>query len=113
MKKALKSIPSVYTNSENAIAAKGMKMLCRLHKMIAVLALTIPAGGCSRAPALDIAGSFLPSWMFCLLGGLLAAGLVHWQLLRRRLQGRVEPVVVFYPSVAVAVACLLWLLFFR
>jgi hypothetical protein len=51
--------------------------------------------------------------MFCLLGGLAAAGLVHWQLLQRKLQGRVEPVVVFYPSVAVAVACLLWLLFFR
>jgi len=55
----------------------------------------------------------LPSWMFCLLGGLGAAGLVHWQLLQRKLQGRVEPAVVFYPSVAVAVACLLWLLFFR
>jgi hypothetical protein len=90
-----------------------MKMLYRFHKMLGVLALTALAGGCSRAPSIDIAGSFLPSWMFCLLGGLAAAGLVHWQLLQRKLQGRVEPVVVFYPSVAVAVACLLWLLFFR
>jgi len=80
---------------------------------LGVFSLTVLAGGCSRAPSIDIAGSFLPSWMFCLLGGLAAAGLVHWQLLRRRLQGRVEPVVVFYPSVAAAVACLLWLMFFR
>jgi len=80
---------------------------------LGVFSLTVLAGGCSRAPSIDIAGSFLPSWMFCLLGGLAAAGLVHWQLLQRKLQGRVEPVVVFYPSVAVAVACLLWLLFFR
>jgi hypothetical protein len=90
-----------------------MKMLHRFTNVPGVLALTIFVGGCSRAPSVDIAGSFLPSWMFCLLGGLGAAGLVHWQLLQRKLQGRVEPVVVFYPSVAVAVACLLWLLFFR
>jgi hypothetical protein len=88
-------------------------MLRRFIKAPVVFSLTVLVGGCSRAPSIDIAGSFLPSWMFCLLGGLGAAGLVHWQVLRRKLQARVEPVVVFYPSVAVAVACLLWLLFFR
>jgi len=88
-------------------------MLCRFAKVLVALPLTVFAAGCSRAPSIDIAGSFLPSWMFCLLGGLGATGLVHWQVLQRKLQGRVQPVVVFYPSVAVAVACLLWLLFFR
>ncbi len=88
-------------------------MLHRITKAFGALSLTAVVAGCSRAPSIDIAGSFLPSWMFCLLGGLGAAGLVHWQLLQRKLQSRVEPVVVFYPSVAVAVACLLWLLFFR
>jgi len=88
-------------------------MLRQFTKAFAVLSPTVLVEGCSRAPSIDIAGSFLPSWMFCLLGGLGAAGLVHWQLLQRKLQGRVEPAVVFYPSVAVAVACLLWLLFFR
>jgi hypothetical protein len=90
-----------------------MKMLGLFTKALGALSLTLLVGGCSRAPSIDIAGSFLPSWMFCLLGGLGAAGLVHWQLLQRKLQGRVEPVVVFYPSLAVAVACLLWLLFLR
>jgi len=88
-------------------------MLGRFTKALVVLSLAVLVGGCSRAPSIDIAGSFLPSWMFCLLGGLGAAGLVHWQLFQRKRQGLVEPVVVFYPSVAVAVACLLWLLFFR
>ncbi len=85
----------------------------RFPKALGPLSLTVLVGGCSRAPSIDIAGSFLPSWMFCLLGGLGAAGLVHWQLLKRKLQAKVEPVVVFYPSVAVAVACLLWLVLFR
>lgn len=88
-------------------------MLRRFTIALGVLPLTVFVAGCSRAPSIDIAGSFLPSWMFCLLGGLGAVGVVHWQVLQRKLQARVEPVVVFYPSVAVAVACLLWLLFFR
>lgn len=88
-------------------------MLHRFTKLPGALFLTVVMGGCSRAPSIDIAGSFLPSWMFCLLGGLAAGGLVHWQVIRRKLQGRVEPVVVFYPSVVVAVACVLWLLCFR
>lgn len=88
-------------------------MFRRFTTTLGVLSLTAFVGGCSRAPSIDLAGSFLPSWMLCLLGGLGTAGLVHWQLLRRKLQSRVEPVVVFYPSMAVAVACLLWLLFFR
>jgi hypothetical protein len=90
-----------------------MKMLRRFTNALCIAPLTVLADGCSRAPSIDLAGSFFPSWMFLLMGGLAAAGLVHWQLLQRKLQGRVEPVVVFYPSVAVAVACLLWLLFFR
>lgn len=80
-------------------------MLRHSSKVLSALSLTVLVEGCSRAPSIDIAGSFLPSWVFCLLGGLGAAGLVHWQLLQRRLQGRVQPLVVFYPSVAVAVAC--------
>lgn len=54
----------------------------------------------------------MPSWMICLLGGIAVAGLTQWQLLRRKMQRRVTPAVIFYPSIVVATACLLWLLFF-
>jgi len=86
-----------------------------LAKLIAVLntsvMLLLPCG-CGRAPMIDVDGSFMPSWMICLLGGLVVAGLFQWQLLRRKMQQRVMPAVIFYPSVVVAVTCLLWLLFF-
>lgn len=88
-------------------------MIRRFTTAFSVYPLVVLMGGCSRAPSIDIAGSFLPSWMLCLVGGISIAGVVHWRLVQRKLQGRVAPVVVFYPSVAVAAACLLWLLFFR
>ncbi len=89
-----------------------MSMFRKIPQAIAATALLLP-GGCSRAPMMDMDGSFLPSWMFCLLAGILAAGITYWQLVRRRLQHRVMPEVIFYPSLVVAVACLLWLVFFR
>ncbi len=74
-------------------------------------ALFLPRG-CGRAPIIDVDGSFMPSWMICLVGGLVVAGILQWQLLRHKMQHRVMPTVIFYPSVVVAVACLLWLLLF-
>jgi hypothetical protein len=68
--------------------------------------------GCSRAPLIDVDGSFLPAWMICLTGGIVVAALTKWQLQRRKLQHRVPLAVIFYPSIVVAVSCLLWLLFF-
>jgi hypothetical protein len=88
-------------------------MFHRSLKLLSAPVLIFVAGGCSRAPSVNLAGSFLPSWMLCLLGGFAVAGVMQWQLVRRKLQYRVAPVVVFYPSLVVATACLLWLLFFR
>jgi uncharacterized membrane protein YidH (DUF202 family) len=68
--------------------------------------------GCSHAPSIDIDGSFLPSWMLCLLVGMLVTGVVHWQLVQRKMQHHVMPAVVFYPSLVIAIASLVWLLFF-
>jgi len=75
---------------------------------VAVLSST----GCSRAPSIEFIGTFFPVWMLCIIAalaitGLIRAGLVHW-----RLEQRLGPLVVFYPGLAVAIACLLWLVWF-
>lgn len=88
-----------------------MRKLVKLIAPVAAASALLLSCGCSRAPLIDVDGSFMPSWMICLLGGILAAGLIQWQLLRRKIQPRVTP-VVFYPSLVVGVACLLWLMFF-
>ena len=89
-----------------------MRVFPNTIRSIPALPLLLFVSGCSRAPMIDVDGSFMPSWMICLLGGIAATGLVQWWLLRNKLQKRVMPAVLFYPSLTVAVACLLWLLFF-
>jgi len=79
------------------------RLLC-----LAVLGCT----GCTRAPSFDFIGTFFPAWMFCIIGALAITGLVRVLLVRLRLEQKVGPLVVFYPSLAVALSCLLWLVFF-
>ena len=87
-------------------------MSLKLLKIPSVFLLSICVG-CSRAPAIDLVGSFLPSWMLCLTFGVIVTGVTRWQLIRRRIEDCVMPVVVFYPSLLVASACLMWLVLFR
>lgn len=77
------------------------------------LSLALPlCAGCSRAPSIEVIGSFFPGWMFCIIGALVLTGLVRVILVRRDLETRVGPLIVFYPGLVVAFGCLLWLAFF-
>ena len=81
------------------------------RKWLPTLAL-ISCTGCSRAPSIELIGSFFPGWMFCIVGALGLTGLIRTVLVRRELERKVGPAVVFYPGAVVALSCLLWLVFF-
>jgi len=88
--------------------------MTRVHRRAALLAtLTSVLTGCSRAPSVDILGSFFPIWMVCGSVGVILAFLIRKLLVRLRLESHVGPVALFYPSLVVLVTCLLWLMFFR
>lgn len=70
-------------------------------------------GGCGRAPAIDVIGSFFPVWMVCLTVSVVVAALLRVYLLRRQLEPAVEPVALFYPAVVLLLSCLMWLVFYR
>lgn len=70
-------------------------------------------GGCSRAPAIDVIGSFFPAWMVCLIAAIVLAALLRLALLRRQLEPAVEPLALFYPCAVLLLSCLLWLIFYR
>jgi hypothetical protein len=89
-----------------------MRTLFNVIRSVSLTAILLLPVGCGRAPLIDVDGSFMPSWMICILGGIAVAGLTYWWLMRTKRQSRVMPAVIFYPSLTVAVACLLWLLFF-
>jgi len=66
--------------------------------------------GCSRAPSVDVLGSFFPAWLVCFIVAIVLTALVRLALLRSRVQAAL-PLLV-YPSLAAIFTFLLWLLFF-
>jgi hypothetical protein len=86
---------------------------CGLRSALSVLPLAVLCSGCAHAPLVDVGGSLLPAWMLCLLLGALSGFAAQGVVERRGWRRRISPAVLFYPGVALSVACLLWLLLFR
>lgn len=81
--------------------------------------LTLPATllataltGCSRAPTFNILGSFFPSWLICLVAGILLAAISSRIFARFALDKEILWPVVVYPCLALFFACALWLILF-
>jgi YtcA family len=90
------------------MSAKGSKSgKCSLLFLVASLLFA----GCSRAPSVDILGSFFPAWLFCFVGAILLATLIRFAMLRVRV--KVALPILVYPSLAVLLTFALWLIFFR
>jgi hypothetical protein len=78
----------------------------------AALALTLLAG-CSRAPTLNILGSFFPSWILCGVLGIVLASLTRLYFLRIKLETHLLwPLVIVYPCLTLFFTFTIWLLFF-
>jgi hypothetical protein len=69
--------------------------------------------GCSRAPSINVLGSFFPAWMVCIIAAVVLAFVVRFLLLKFKLESEVGNLGLFYPCVVIFLACGLWLLFFR
>jgi hypothetical protein len=78
-----------------------------------IVVLALLCEGCERAPSIDVIGSFFPVWMLCLSLGVALAFVARYFLLRYQLESEVGPLALFYPSVVILSACLLWLVLFR
>ena len=70
------------------------------------------SSGCSRAPSIEFIGTFFPVWMVCILVALAVTGLIRAGLVRLGLEQKLGPPAVFYPSLVVAISCLLWLVIY-
>ena len=68
--------------------------------------------GCSRAPTFNILGSFFPSWLICLVAGIILAAIANRIFARFALDKEILWPVVVYPCLALFFACALWLILF-
>jgi YtcA family len=76
------------------------------------LAALLVLVGCSHAPEYSIFGSFFPAWIFCSAGGLVLATGVRAMIARTAIAEYVAAPVIFYLTMAIFLACMLWLLFY-
>ncbi|HDS1775785.1 TPA: hypothetical protein QEM49_000244 [Pseudomonas putida] len=71
-------------------------------------------GGCSAAPSINVLGAYFPDWMFCIVGAIVATGVVHAALRAAgllRQSGGSTPLA--YSSMTVLLALVGWLIFFN
>jgi len=83
-------------------------------RLLAGLSLAAPLVmvGCSHAPEYSIFGSFFPVWIFCSAGGLVLATGTRALIARTAVAEHLAAPVLFYLSMAIFLACVLWLLFY-
>ena len=65
-----------------------------------------------RCPSLNIFGTFFPSWMLCVLVGIVVAVVAHKLFARLRIRADLTPAALLYPSVALTVTFAVWLVVF-
>ena len=76
-----------------------------------VLFSTTPLlAGCSRAPSVEVLGSFFPAWLVCFVVAIVLTALARFALLQLRVKAALPMLV--YPSLAALFTFVLWLLFF-
>jgi hypothetical protein len=82
----------------------------RFVRLVPFLLVAPLLSSCSRAPSIDVLGSFFPAWLVCFIGAIVLTALARLALLRLRVKAAL-PLLV-YPSLAALFTFLLWLIFF-
>jgi len=84
------------------------------YKMIAagqLLASAVALPGCD--PIVDLEGAFFPSWMLCLLAGIVLTAALRPLFARVGLEPYLGPLALIYSSLALLLSFAAWLAFFR
>ena len=82
----------------------------RVVRLLPLLLVAPLLSSCSRAPSVEVLGSFFPAWLVCFIVAIVLTALARLALLRLRVKAAL-PVLV-YPSMAALFTFLLWLIFF-
>ena len=89
-----------------------MSVVCmRPAKRLFRFFLPVPlAAACSRAPSVEIVGSFFPAWLVCFIAAIVLTALVR--LLAVRFRVKVALPILVYPALVAFLTFALWLVFF-
>ena len=84
----------------------------RLRRSIPLLLLCAPLG-CMHAPSFNVLGSYFPGWIACIVSGILATVILRWILNRTGIEERLPLLPIFYFSLTLLIACVIWLITFE
>jgi YtcA family len=82
----------------------------RFVRLLSLLLVAPLLSSCSRAPSIEVLGSFFPAWLVCFIVAIVLTALARLALLRLRVKAAL-PLLV-YPSLAALFTFVLWLIFF-
>ena len=82
----------------------------RFVRLLPLLLVAPLLSSCSRAPSVEVLGSFFPAWLVCFIVAIVLTALARLALLRLRVKAALPTLV--YPSLAALFTFLLWLIFF-
>src|SRR5262245_27087034 len=90
-----------------------LRLLPRCGRARGVVSAGTALAGCRPGPDITVAGSYFPSWMGCLVLGVLGTILL-WQLFTRTgLDPYLGPRALVYPGLVILITLVLWLSVFR
>ena len=76
------------------------------------VAIALAVSGCSRAPTMDLLGSYFPGWMLCSALGIVAAFIIRQILGVTGINDYVVAPLLTYAGLAVSATLLAWLFWF-
>jgi len=75
--------------------------------------LLVGCGETPHAPTVDIIGSYFPSWIVCIVVGLVLALVLRLLLIGLKIDAYVRLKLIVYMCAAVCFALVVWLMFFQ
>jgi len=82
----------------------------RFVRLLPLLLVAPLLSSCSRAPSIEVLGSFFPAWLVCFIAAIVLTALARLALLRLRVKAALP--LLIYPSLIALFTFLLWLIFF-
>jgi heme/copper-type cytochrome/quinol oxidase subunit 4 len=82
----------------------------RFVRLLPLLLVGPLLSSCSRAPSVEVLGSFFPAWLVCFLVAIVLTALARLLVMRLRL--KVALPMLAYPGLAAFFTFALWLVFF-
>jgi hypothetical protein len=99
--------------SSGKIRATSAHVECRYLRKIFVPAGLVFLTGCRGAPAINLLGSYFPSWMFCMALGLGGTLILRQVFIRTEIEPHLGPRPLVYFCLWLLITLTTWLFLFR